>query len=207
MKAGTKRWLILAAATLLFGSAGAAAQVYKVVDENGNVTYTDQPPETGAEAVDLPEIGVVETAPPKPLPGRDPADEAAGEEGAEPSERELRSMYRDFRLVSPTPDQSLWGTGNAVAVSWTAGAALQPGMQVRIAVDGNERPPTTAPTTLIEGLDRGEHTVSADLVDARGRVIASAEPVPFYIHQNSVNFNNRQGPPPRPQPRGGNSGG
>ena len=36
------------------------AQVYKVVDEDGNVTFTDQAPADGSKPVELPPISVIE---------------------------------------------------------------------------------------------------------------------------------------------------
>lgn len=184
----------------------AFAQVYKHVDEQGNVTYSDAPPEPGAEPMDLPELSVVEPPPKTYLPGREPKPEGA-EDGAadrELSLGDLRRLYRDFRIVSPAPEQSFWGTGNDATVAWAAGQPLQPGMRVVITVDGERQEPTVQPTLVLQQMDRGEHTVGAELVDERNRRIASADPVTFYVHQNSVNFNQ---PSAQPRNPGGRPGG
>ncbi len=45
--------LMIISALLLFSATPLLAQVYKVVDKDGNVTYTDQPPADGSGPVEL----------------------------------------------------------------------------------------------------------------------------------------------------------
>lgn len=160
-----------------------AAPVYKVVDENGNVTYTDQAPEPGAEPVELPGLSIVERP-------KYQADSVPGEQDAQASEptlsmRELQRMYRRFQITSPSPEQSIWGTGNTVSIAWDAGMELQPGMQVQVLLDGQPLTTTTAAVISTPALDRGEHQVSARLLDAGGQTIAQAQSVTFFIQQQS----------------------
>jgi len=58
--------ILLAVCALMLPVAPTFAQpIYRVVDENGNVTYTDQKPSDDAVPMVLPEISVIsETAPP-----------------------------------------------------------------------------------------------------------------------------------------------
>jgi len=185
-------WLVM---TALFFLAPAQAQVYKVVDKDGNVTYTDQPPETGAEPVELRELSIVER--PEYQADKIKAQEDAGADAEKVlTLRELQRMYRGFRLTSPVPEQSFWGTENMATISWSAGQPLQPGMQVQITLDGKQMEPTTQATMTTDRMDRGEHTVSAVLLDASGRVVSRAEPVTFFIKQQT------QAMSPRPRTGG-----
>ena len=52
--------LIPVTLSLAIASGSLAAQVYKTVDEDGNVTYTDRPPEDGSAPIKLPELRVIE---------------------------------------------------------------------------------------------------------------------------------------------------
>lgn len=159
-----------------------AAQVYKVVDENGNVTYTDQPPPDGTPPMDLPEISVVDTSDVQGYVS--PVQDDAADQGGPKSPRELRRMFRDFRILAPTPDETFWGTANTVVVSWGADAPYEPGMSVSIVVDGQsyERDPNSnLPLTL----DRGEHQVFAELRDQDGRRIVTSDTVTFNVKQGS----------------------
>ena len=171
------------ALTVCAASGPLAAQVYKIVDENGNVTYTDQPPPDGTPPMELPEISVVDTSDTQDYvsPIQNDADEA-GMEARTP--RELREMFRDFRILAPAPDETYWGTGNTVVVSWGSDTPYEPGMTVSVVVDGqtHERDPNAnLPLTL----DRGQHQVFAVLRDQNGRRVVTSDTVTFQVQQGS----------------------
>lgn len=187
---------LLLTALLLTASSVAWAQVYRVVDENGNVTYTDQAPGPDAKPITLRELSVISPqVPDKPAPSAETV--AAAEAAAEGQQEvtnigELRRGYRDFRIVSPEPDQQFVGTGNMATVAWDTQYRLQPGMMVTFYIDGEPQAPTTAQSMNIGPMDRGTHEVYAELRDSRNRQIAVTDPVSFHIFQWSVNFGNRQ---------------
>lgn len=173
----------------------AVAEIYKIVDRDGNVVYTDQAPADGTPPMDLPELSVVTTEP-VAAPAQDtPAEGESGEVAL--TRRELRRMYSDFRITQPAQEQTFWGTENTVVVSWGASTPLQEDMSVRLLVDGQPRP-AGRDSMLALTLDRGEHVVQAELLDGRGRRLLATEPVRFFVHQGSENFNRAQ-----PQPGSG----
>jgi len=193
------RWLmarIATAACCLLLTGPLAAQVYKVVDEDGNVTYTDTPPPDGSGPMNLPELSVVETEKVEPVELE--SDTGAAAENQEPTPRELRRMFSDFRITNPAPEETFWGTQNTVVASWGSSQPMLPGMTVRVFVDGKQFGDSQQGVMALT-LDRGEHTVSAQLLDARGRRVATADPVTFFVKQYSANFNR-----PTPAPQGGN---
>lgn len=170
------------------------AQVYKTVDEDGNVTFTDQPPKDGAKPVDLAPISVIE-APTYEQAVKTDKDDAKDGEGKEPSLRYLRKNYADFAIVAPQQEESVWHPDQAMTVAWNTRYQLQEGMQVTIYVDGKQQAKTTDQIIPVLQLDRGEHKVEAQLTDAKNRRIATAEPVTFFIRR--PNLYNRPGPTPR----------
>ena len=170
------------------------AEVYKVVDEDGNVTYTDKPPPDGSKPIKLAPISVIEAPTYEKAP--DPAKK--GEEGEELSLRDLRRLYRDFSIISPQPEESVWRPDGPVMLAWSTGKQLKDGMQVTIYLDGKKQATTTERAVPVGGMDRGEHTVTAELRDGANRKIATAAPVTFFIKQPNI-YSNR----PRPTPRGG----
>ncbi len=184
-KESPRRFLIVVLAAGLLMTGPAQPEIYKTVDEAGNVVYTDQPPDESAEPMDLPELSVVEAvqAAPRAASQPDPSDE---EEVT--SVRDLRRGYRDFAIVSPQPEETIWGTGNEVLVAWNTQYRLQPGMKVTFYVDGESRETSTESSITLSRLNRGAHTVYAELWDARNRKIATTQPVTFYIQQYSVNY-------------------
>jgi hypothetical protein len=189
--------LILITFSFVMTTSPLTAQVYKTVDEDGNVTYTDQPPKDGSKPIELRPISIIEAPTYETAPR---ADEAAaeGEDGKKMSLKYLRKNYQDFAIVSPRPEESVWHPDGPVAVAWNARYQLQIGMKVTVYMDGNKQVTTTDQIIPISDLDRGEHTVTAELTDSRNRKIATAQPVTFFIQRPGLNTNR-----PRPRPRGG----
>lgn len=175
-----------------------AAQVYKTVDENGNVVYTDQPPSEGSKPIKLRPISVIE-APVYQTAEPAGAGASAEEESKEKPLRVLRKHYEGFAIVSPAQEESIWYANQVVPVAWSTPIPLEEGMTVTVTVDGNSQPPTSEPVVAFTNLERGEHAASAVLRDAKNRVVATAETVTFFIRQPNIYMN-----APRPAPHGGN---
>jgi hypothetical protein len=174
-------------------AAQSSGEIYKIVDENGNVTYTDQRPSGGAEPMDLPPLSVIETDIVVPAPAAQGVQ--AAEEVKEPTPRDLRRQFRDFRITQPQPEETFWGTANAVVVAWGSSQSVPPELSARLFVDGNAQDvPGSGSVTLT--LDRGEHQVYVELLDARKRRIITTQTVTFFVKQQSVGFNR-----PVPSPR------
>jgi len=188
-------FLILIAFLLMLSANPLLGQVYKTVDEDGNVTYTDQAPKDGSKPIKLRPISVIE-APTYQVKPKATEESAEGEEGKEMSLKYLRKNYKDFAIVAPQADESVWHPESFITVAWNVGYKLQPGMQATIYVDGKQQATTTEQIISVTGLERGEHTVTAVLKDAKNRSIATAEPVTFFIRRPGV-YNRRPGPTPR----------
>lgn len=188
--------MILLTFSLAMTASSLMAQVYKIVDENGNVTFTDIPPGDGSKPMDLPAISVVET-PAYETTARQAAEAAAAaggdEEPPEETLRSLRQSYRDFEIISPRSEESIWSPDGPVSVVWSAGSDLREGMQVMVFIDGNLRATTGQPMIPIVGLERGEHVVTAEIRDRRNRTIVAAQPITFFVRQPNLYNRPRRG--------------
>jgi hypothetical protein len=163
-------------------AAFAEGEIYKVVDENGNVIYTDQRPSSAAQPMDLPELSVIQTEPP-------PTPPAAEEEpDRPPTPRELRRQLSDYRILQPQPEETFWGTGNQVTVAWGSDAEVPSGLSARLYVDGQARDVTAVGSVTLT-LDRGEHQVYVELLDERKRRVLTTSTVTFFVKQGSALFN------------------
>lgn len=188
----------------------AMAEIYKVVDENGNITFTDRPPGPEYKPVELKGLSVI--SPQQAPKGRDRDEGDQAEEEPELSIRELRRSYKNFAITSPKQDESLWETNNTATVAWATGYQMQASMSVVVYLDGQAQPPTNAPVAVFENLDRGAHSVRAELFDGKNRRVASTPSVTFYIKQQSINFPNNLNNPNNPnnpnnrRNNGGNQG-
>lgn len=188
MKQPIAGWFLTMTASIVLVMADPAlSEVYKSVDKDGNVVYTDQPPEPGAEPMELPGLSVIAS-----LPTTRAVAEAAASEEDDLEQvtdiRELRQGYKDFHISSPQQEETIEGTGNSVTLSWNSRYALQSGMAVIFSLDGVPLDPTVTSSVNLQQIDRGAHTVTARLVDSQLRIIAQASPVTFYMRQWSQNF-------------------
>ncbi len=162
-------------------------EIYKIVDKDGNVTFTDQRPDAGAQPMDLPPLSVIETDVQVP----ETSAAAVDQEPKPPTSKELRKQFRDFAITQPQQEQTFWGTANTVFVSWGSSQAPTPEMSVMLFVDGKgQKAPATGGVGLT--LERGEHQVHAELRDERGRRIVTTKTVTFFVKQHSQNFNRRR---------------
>ncbi len=175
-------WLL---ALLFCGfSSVAYSQIYKVVDKDGNVSYTDTVPKDGSKPLDLPPLSVIE-APEYQRPAKrevDPEDKAS-------SLRTLRSRYKDFAITSPQQEESVWSQEQSVNIQWATREPILDGMLVKVTVDGLEQTPTAANTIAVPPLERGEHQIGATLVAANGSVVATAASVTFFVKRPNVYTN------------------
>jgi len=194
MNKGMIRAVFLLVFLLLPLAAFSQGEIYKVVDKDGNVTFTDQRPNSNAKPVDLPPLSVVETDP-VAAPATAATDPAAQEPQA-PTLRQLRKQFSDFRINSPQPEETFWGTANMVMVSWGSSEPVPQEMKVVLYVDGEPKDVLPSGSTTIQ-FDRGEHSVYAELLDDRRRKIITTETVTFFVKQHSVGQNARVN---RPRP-------
>ncbi len=175
-------FLILMASYLVSAATVVSAEVYKTVDENGNVVFTDRPPEDGTKPIDLPPLSVIETPEYQVAPKTDEIDSSA-QDASEMSLPKLRQYYADFALISPRAEESIWRPDIVITAAWKTQKPLQKGMTINIYVDDKLYQTTTEQIVPLGALDRGEHKVTATLNDAMKRSIATASPIVFYVRQ------------------------
>ncbi len=150
-----------------------ADTLYKWVDDQGNVHYSDKP-QPGATKLHLPKPTTF--APPDvAMPAK-----AAGSETQKPP---TAAGYTSFEIASPSDEQTFWNV-QSVTVTLAVQPALHPGDTVTISLDDKTQGPVNTVSATFDGLDRGEHVVHATLQQARGGTII-AKPVTFYIQRST----------------------
>jgi hypothetical protein len=170
--------LILAVLALLIPLAAHGQEIYRWVDKDGVVHYADQPGSPDAKLVPYPALGT--------KPASEDAQPPALYQSDTPPAMPPGPTYRSLRVVSPTPNQVFFGGGVTVPVQVQLDRALRPGDQLVIIVDGKRTPANGGLTATLTGLDRGEHTLQAEVLDAAGSVVISSSSVTFYVRQPSI---------------------
>ncbi|MBV8878044.1 MAG: DUF4124 domain-containing protein [Gammaproteobacteria bacterium] len=162
----------------------AGATVYRWVDENGVVHFSDQP-HANAEKLHVNAAQTYKSS------GPDNAT-AAGGGGAQSSAPP--APYRGCAIVQPQDDQAFANIDSLTVVVQTD-PQLHSGDKVYVSVDGqglNGGNPT-GPQFVLSPVDRGTHTAQAQVKDSGGAVQCQTPPVTFHVQQNSVlNPNNNR---------------
>lgn len=182
--------LVIAAVLCVPVESEAATRIYRTVDENGNVAFTDVPPRPGesGEAVELGEGSNYE-----PPPAAEAADD--GERpvrledwlgGDQEQEAEVQA-YTSLRITAPADDESLRDNAGNVTVVADLAPTLQAGHRLQLYLDGQLVQTATSGTTFrLANVDRGTHQVEVRVVGASGDTLIASSPSTFHLQRRSV---------------------
>jgi hypothetical protein len=157
-------------AGVLFGFAAAAAAddaVYRYVDADGVVHYTDRAPDKHARPIHL-----------APVSGSRPTKKTVFY-----SPEALRAAARfAVRVESPTPDQRVEAGRAPVVAAASVMPALVQGFHLVYQVDGHAvGSPVDALSVQLPVLEPGSHELLIVLLDGHGREVARSTPADFHI--------------------------
>jgi hypothetical protein len=148
----------------------ATAEIYKWVDKNGNVHYSDSEVD-GSEQVKLTKGNTftpVETT------------------TAQPSAQEKIEVptYTAISITNPSLNETIRDNNGNVAVIIDLAPALRSGNSITLFMDDKEllKGKTQTGFTL-NNVDRGSHTLRASVVDKNGEVLISSKSVIFHLHR------------------------
>jgi hypothetical protein len=162
-----------------------AATIYKWVDANGVVHYSDTPM-PGAEPI---EIGSIQTYRATP--------ERAGAPGA--SQSPAAQGPPTCVIDTPAREQVFMNTDD-VQGHVSLSRPLQPDQQVVLRLDGRVYTGVVdgGGTFALSAIDRGTHTLTAEVQDADGKPLCTTPAVTFYVRQPSLlsPLNQQGGPRP-----------
>ncbi|MBK8133351.1 MAG: DUF4124 domain-containing protein [Gammaproteobacteria bacterium] len=148
--------------------------IYRVIDAQGKVSYTDTPPKDGtAEPVTLKEVNTQPAMDARKVPV--PAPDAA------------TNPYTRIEIASPANDSTIPPGQLSVVVQLQLEPALQPGHMVQFYLDGKPQGPAAAATAItLDELYRGSRAIHAAIVDAKGTQVAQSNSVVIHVKRPSV---------------------
>lgn len=173
---------------MLLLPAAMAADIYKRVDANGNVQFSDRP-FPGAEKIEV-EAAQTYSAPTRPAVRSNPS--GAPEE----------FKYERCAIIAPANDQVFLNESSA-SIAWQLVPSLRPGDVVQLIYDGGVMSGVSpgAMAFTIAPVFRGTHTVAVSVQDREGKVLCRSPEVTFHVRQPSVLSPGNPANRPRPQPR------
>ena len=174
---------------LLAGSAH--AEVYKSTNADGETVYSDTRTQ-GAEVLKMPELPTYTPPPVAPL-----AAASAGSAGQE------AAIYEDMVFVRPEDDATIRDNQGTINSEVQLTPALRSNSKHRIQfyLDGEAYgEPGSSVRASMTNIDRGEHILTASVLDARGETLITTAPVIVHLHRETIYNQNHPNNPNRPRP-------
>lgn len=170
----TFRHLILTGIVAI-ASASAHGEVYRHVDAQGNVTFSDEPMD-GGETIKVKPVTTVTLPKPEDVSDAPRVIEEAQEQGA---------AYDSVSIVSPADGDAFQSGSGNVEVQVTSSPALRDGHRYEVTLDGQPVGQTTAGSVTINHIDRGTHEAAAHIINQDGIRIRSGDTISFTVHRPS----------------------
>ncbi len=178
--------ILVVASTLLLGGIAQAA-IYKSTDAQGNVVYSDSPTKN-AKAIELPPLAIVPSL---------SAEQIAQANAMKAKTAAVQNYQLSF--AQPANDQTV-RKPDSITVQLNVTPALANGDHVTILLDGTVVANGSAATISTESLDRGAHSITARIMDTKGKVLKEASTT-VTVHQITQNSPANQANKPKPAAR------
>jgi len=165
------------------------AEVYRTVDQKGNITYSDSPSGKNSEIVNLPPDS---SHPSSNATMNNNTENTASDNASPPSALQLdRKPYTEFSFKSPT-DQETIHNQPIINVDFNLKPELQKGDLIQLYMDGAAFDKPVAATHFeLKTIDRGTHQLYGVLMDANKTKLAQTMIITIYVHQASLGPANR----------------
>lgn len=163
----------------------ALAEVYRYIDAQGNIVFTDNPPEqTDAKKIELPPVNSL----PAPAPASSTARDTQAPDAQE------SSPYSRFELLVPD-DEAIRANNGTFSVQVILDPALGVNHQLQLLVDGQPHgSPGKGLQLLASNLDRGEHSLTVQVLSG-DRVVQQSAAQTVHVQRTHINAPARRGKP------------
>ena len=147
-------------------------KVFKHVNPDGTITYSDKPA-PGAKEVEVP---TVPTYKPPKVPQFTPYQEP---------KKPVPFAYDSIKITSPANDETIRDNTGNVTVTVAVSPGLRAGDRIEYLMDGTAMERTSQTSFEIKNMDRGSHMITAQVVDASGNVLNTAN-VTVHMQRTSI---------------------
>lgn len=173
-----KQKIIMATALAFILTGITNAEVYKRTNPDGSVEFTDVPSKQKEEAVPLSPMSTFkapvsslpqtrrDAPPPVPAPG-----------------------YTSLTITDPANDAAIRSNSGDVSVAVSVAPALSAKHTLVLLVDGQAMGEYADGAFALSNVDRGSHTLTAQVLDENGEELMSSEPVVFHLQRFSAILN------------------
>ena len=176
--------VVLAALALAYSAADAGTRIYKTVDADGNIVFTDVPPLDTSKSQEV-KVGVSNTFENPLEPGARQVWNVGQDGEQTPAETEF--AYHQAVIVTPENDASLRENAGNVSVKTRISPNLRPGHKLRLLVDESPLGRLIGASEFaLTNVDRGSHTLRLQIVNQAGAVIFDGPASTFHLQRTSI---------------------
>lgn len=161
------------------------AEIYKIVDKDGNVIFTDVPPKENSDTYSV-NPGSSYQPPVTDQPATTGEQLGANFESGEDPDATVTPAYASIDITFPAEDQAVRQNSGTVTFSIAIDPALHGDDQVQLSVDGQIKQKAAATAFTVEHMDRGTHVVQVSIIDGDGSVVLSSTPRTFHLLRYSA---------------------
>jgi len=152
--------------------------MYKWVDKEGNISYSDQPPYKGAEQLDTPALSTM------------PATAAAKKSApAADEEAEEQTSYTDLKITSPQDDMTVRNNSGNFSIAISIKPALNTSQKhyLSLSMDGKVIKDKLSSTSVsLTNIDRGTHKLSVSVKNKEGKSLRKSKSITVHMHRQIV---------------------
>jgi len=163
--------------TLLFGlllsTASISAEVYKKVNPDGSVEFTDAPKSKDATPVPLSPTNTFKATPAPPISSSQKSKPTA-------------NQYTSASITSPSNDAAIRDNAGNLTVTASVTPSLQSDHKMVLMDNGVALSESTSGSFQLSNVDRGSHSLSIQVQDSAGKVIISSDPVTVHLLRHST---------------------
>lgn len=152
-------------------AAPASSGVYKYIDENGQVAYSDKPVQ-GAEKLKIRSRN-------GPSYAAQPSNSAQNEQAGESDSNGFK--YESFELLTPKNDKVVSDRSGSVQVVFLPSPSLAADHEIIVTVDGKDISRGRHANISLSQVPRGSHKVTGRIESAEGKVLIKSATVTFHI--------------------------
>ena len=153
---------------------------YKWVDEEGNITYSDQP-SPGAEEIKVDKIQTIQTIQTIQIP-------EVKQPESEITDKPIRVEYKKLTIISPKDNEGIRDNAGNVTISVSMEPALDTdaGDHLILHMDGKKEAESNEMQFSLNNVDRGNHQFIVALEDKDGMELKRSTPITVTIQRRSV---------------------
>ncbi|MBL1278475.1 MAG: hypothetical protein COB30_020565 [Ectothiorhodospiraceae bacterium] len=157
----------------IFLAGNVSAELYKRVNPDGSVEFTDIPANSDDEPLKLAPLSTFKST----LPPR---------EGIKIPSTSASVKYTSAKIISPANETTIRDNAGIITVNASVSPGLQSGHKIVLLDNGVIKGESTSGSFTISNADRGAHALSIQVQNKSGKTLISSGSVTVYLHRRSV---------------------